>query len=53
MKNTLLFAAVVAAAGIGLGAGAGRRREPSRAGKNDCVFTRSINDFRRWIATRW
>src|SRR5688572_19332549 len=46
MKNTLLLAAVVAAAGIGLGASADASAASTRASKNDCVFTRSVHDFR-------
>ncbi|MGH8239934.1 MAG: DUF6491 family protein [Steroidobacteraceae bacterium] len=45
MKNTLLFAAIFAAAGIGIGASADASATSTRAGKNDCVWTRSINDF--------
>ena len=45
MKNTLLFAAIVAAAGIGIGASADASATSTRASKNDCVWTRSINDF--------
>jgi hypothetical protein len=46
MKNTLLLAAVVAAAGIGIGASADVSAASTRASKNDCVFTRSVHDFR-------
>jgi hypothetical protein len=46
MKNTLLLAAVMTAAGIGLGAGANASAASTRASKNDCVFTRSVHDFR-------
>jgi hypothetical protein len=48
MKNALMFAAALAAAGIGLGANAHATAEngSARASKNDCVFTRSIHDFR-------
>ena len=44
MKNTLVFAAVVAAAGIAIGASADAAT--TRAGKNECVFTSAIRDFR-------
>jgi hypothetical protein len=44
MKNTLLFAAL-AAAGIGSGANADAATT-TRAGKNECVFTRAIHDFK-------
>ena len=44
MKNTLVFAAVVAAAGISIGASADAAT--TRAGKNECVFTSAIHDFR-------
>jgi len=44
LKNTLLFAAIFAAAGISIGADASAAT--TRAGKNDCLFTRSIHDFR-------
>jgi hypothetical protein len=46
MKNTLLLAAVMAAAGIGLGASADASATSTRASKNDCVFTRTVHDFR-------
>jgi hypothetical protein len=50
MKNPLMFAAAIAVAGIGLGAAAGAHATTasatSRASKNDCVFTRSIYDFK-------
>jgi hypothetical protein len=46
MKNTLLFAAVVAAAGIGIGIGASADAATTRANKNDCVFTSAIRDFK-------
>jgi hypothetical protein len=45
MKNTLVFAAALAAAGISIGASANASTS-SHAGKNDCVFTSAINDFR-------
>jgi Family of unknown function (DUF6491) len=44
MKNTLVFAAVAAAAGIAIGASADAAT--TRAGKNECVFTSAIHDFR-------
>lgn len=44
MKNTLVFAAVFAAAGISTAASAAAAT--TRAGKNDCVFTRAIHDFK-------
>jgi hypothetical protein len=44
MKNTLVFAAVAAAAGISIGASADAAT--TRAGKNECVFTSAIHDFR-------
>lgn len=44
MKNTLVFAAVIAAAGISIGASADAAT--TRAGKNECVFTSAIHDFR-------
>ena len=50
MKNALLFAAALAAAGIGLDASASAHAstesDKSRAGKNDCVFARTVNDFK-------
>jgi Family of unknown function (DUF6491) len=48
MKNALMFAAVLAAAGIDLitGANATSAIAPERASKNECVFTRSIYDFK-------
>src|SRR5262245_54648909 len=48
MKNALLFAAAVAAAGMGLGATSAQAtaESTSRAGKNECVFTRTIYDFK-------
>ena len=48
MRNTLMFAAAVAAAGIGLAAPSvqASTNSASRAGKNECVFTRSIYDFK-------
>jgi Family of unknown function (DUF6491) len=48
MKNALRFAAALAVASISLGAGAHATSSsaPSRAGKNECVFTRSIYDFK-------
>jgi len=45
MKNTFMFAAALAAAGIAIGASA-HASTSSHAGKNDCVFTSAINDFR-------
>lgn len=53
MKNAFVLAALVAA-GIDLGAGASAyattnqatTNSTSRAGKNECVFTRSIYDFK-------
>jgi hypothetical protein len=45
MKNTLVLAAVLAAAGIAIGSSANASTE-SHASKNDCVFTRAIHDFR-------
>ncbi len=44
MRNILVFAAVVAAAGISMAASAAAAT--TRAGKNDCVFTRAIHDFK-------
>jgi hypothetical protein len=44
MKSTLVLAAVVAAAGISIGASADAAT--TRRGDNECVFTRSIQDFR-------
>jgi Family of unknown function (DUF6491) len=44
MKSTLVLAAVVAAAGISIGASADAAT--TKRGNNECVFTRSINDFR-------
>jgi Family of unknown function (DUF6491) len=46
MKNTLLLAATIAAASIGLGASADAAATSTRVSKNDCVFTRTIHDFR-------
>ena len=43
MKNTFVFAAALAVAGISIGANA---TTSSHAGKNDCVFTSAINDFK-------
>jgi hypothetical protein len=45
MKNTFLLAAALAAAGISLAASANASTS-SHAGKNDCVFTSAINDFK-------
>jgi hypothetical protein len=47
MKHTfLVFAAVSAAAGIASGASANASTATSHAGKNDCVFTSAIHDFK-------
>jgi uncharacterized protein DUF6491 len=46
MKNTFVFAAALAAAGIASGASANASTSTSHAGKNDCVFTSAIHDFR-------
>lgn len=48
MRNTLLLAAQFVALTIGIGASAhaGAANEAARAGKNDCVFARTINDFK-------
>jgi hypothetical protein len=48
MKNAFMFAVAVAAAGIGLSATSAQAttNSTSRAGKNECVFTRSIYDFK-------
>ena len=47
MKNALMFAVALAAAGIGLGATSAQATTSSaRSGKNECVFTRSIYDFK-------
>ena len=45
MKNTFVFAAALAVAGISIGASANASTS-SHAGKNDCVFTSAINDFK-------
>ena len=45
MKNTFVFAAALAVAGISIGASANASTY-SHAGKNDCVFTSGINDFK-------
>jgi uncharacterized protein DUF6491 len=45
MKNTFVFAAALAVAGISIGAGANASTS-SHAGKNECVFTSAINDFK-------
>jgi hypothetical protein len=45
MKNTFVLAAALAAAGISIGASANASTS-SHAGKNDCVFTSAINDFK-------
>ena len=45
MKNTFVFAAAFAAAGIAIGASANASTS-THAGKNDCVFTSVINDFK-------
>ena len=45
MKNTLVLAAVLTAAGISIGASANASTS-THAGKNDCVFTSAIHDFR-------
>ena len=45
MKNTFVFAAALAVAGISSGASANASTS-SHAGKNDCVFTSAINDFK-------
>ena len=50
MKNTFVFAAALAAAGIAIAASANASTSTSmstgHAGKNDCVFTSAIHDFR-------
>ena len=45
MKNTFVLAAALAVAGISSGASA-NASTASHAGKNDCVFTSAINDFK-------
>ena len=45
MKNTFVFAAALAVAGTSIGASA-NASTASHAGKNDCVFTSAINDFK-------
>jgi hypothetical protein len=45
MKNTFVFAAALAVAGISIGASANASTS-SHAGKNECVFTSAINDFK-------
>lgn len=45
MKNALVFAAVAMAAGASAPAAASTDTS-SRAGKNDCVFARTIHDFK-------
>ena len=45
MKNTLVLAAVLTAAGISMGASANAATS-THAGKNECVFTSAIRDFR-------
>src|SRR5262245_2059514 len=45
MKNTFMFAAALAAAGIAIGASANASTS-THAGKNECVFTSAIRDFR-------
>ena len=44
MKNTLVLAAVLTVAGISVAASADAAT--TRAGKNECVFTSAIRDFR-------
>ena len=46
MKNVLLFAAVGLCLGSGASAHAAAASGTSRAGTNDCVFSRSIHDFK-------
>ena len=48
MKNTLVLAAAIAAAGIGIGTGAqaSTASNTPRASSNDCVFARTIHDFK-------
>lgn len=49
MKNACMLAAVVAAAGLAVGASSAQAtttHSSPRAGKNECVFTRSIYDFK-------
>ena len=45
MKNTFVLAAALVAAGISIGASANASTS-SHAGKNECVFTSAINDFK-------
>jgi hypothetical protein len=45
MKNTFVLAAALAAAGITIGASANASTS-THAGKNDCVFATTINDFK-------
>jgi hypothetical protein len=46
MKNMLLFAALAVSIGAGASAHAAVANDKSRTGKNDCVFARTINDFK-------
>lgn len=46
MKNTLLLAALAMSIGAGASAHAAAANDQSRTGNNDCVFARTINDFK-------
>ena len=46
MKNMLLFAALAVSMGAGANAHAAVATDKARTGKNDCVFARTINDFK-------
>ena len=46
MKRTLVFAAVAMAMAAGASAQASASTETSHAGKNECVFARTIHDFK-------
>jgi hypothetical protein len=46
MKRTSVFAAVAIAMAAGAGAQASTATDTSHAGKNECVFARTINDFK-------
>jgi hypothetical protein len=46
MKNVLLFAALAVSIGTGASAHAAVANDKSHTGKNDCVFARTISDFK-------
>jgi hypothetical protein len=46
MKNTLLVAALATTIGVGASAHAAVANDKARTGNNDCVFARTISDFK-------